>query len=50
MLYEVITAEVIWAGKVLALGMGVRFVEMSDEDRQFISDAVFRLLNDTNLQ
>jgi Tfp pilus assembly protein PilZ len=45
-----VIAEVIWAGKVLALGMGVRFVEMSDEDRQFISDAVFRLLNDTNLQ
>ena len=45
-----VIAEVIWAGKVLALGMGVRFVEMSDEDRQFILDAVSRLLNDTNLQ
>jgi uncharacterized protein (TIGR02266 family) len=45
-----VTAEVIWAGKVLALGMGVRFVEMSDEDRQFISDAISRLVNDTNLQ
>ena len=45
-----VIAEVIWAGKVLALGMGVRFVEMSDEDRQFISDAVSRFLNDTNLQ
>ncbi len=45
-----VIAEVMWAGKVLALGMGVRFVEMSDEDRQFISDAVSRLLNDTNLQ
>ena len=45
-----IIAEVMWAGKVLALGMGVRFVEMSDEDRQFILDAVSRLLNDTNLQ
>jgi len=45
-----ITAEVIWAGKVLALGMGVRFVEMSDEDRQFISDAVSRLLNDTDFK
>jgi hypothetical protein len=45
-----VIAEVIWAGKVLALGMGVRFVEMSDEDRQFISDTVSRFLNDTNLQ
>jgi hypothetical protein len=45
-----VIAEVIWAGKVLALGMGVRFVEMSDKDRQFISDAVSRLLNETNLQ
>lgn len=45
-----VVAEVVWAGKVLALGMGVRFVEMSDEDRQFISDAVSRLLNSTNLK
>ena len=45
-----VIAEVIWAGKVLALGMGVRFVEMSDEDRQFISDTVSKLLKDTNLQ
>ena len=45
-----VIAEVIWASKVLALGMGVRFVEMSDEDRQFISDAVSRLVDDTNLQ
>ena len=45
-----VIAEVIWAGKVLALGMGVRFVEMSDEDRQFISDAVSRLLNDTDFK
>jgi hypothetical protein len=45
-----IIAEVIWAGKVLALGMGVRFVEMSDEDRQFIADTISRLLNDINLQ
>jgi hypothetical protein len=45
-----VIAEVVWAGKVLSLGMGVRFVEMSDEDRQFISDAVSRLLNGTNLQ
>jgi len=45
-----VIAEVIWAGKVLALGMGVRFVEMSDEDRQVISDAVSKLLKDTSLQ
>lgn len=45
-----IIAEVIWAGKVLALGMGVRFLEISDEDRQFISDTVSQLLNDTNLK
>ena len=44
-----IRAEVIWAGKVLALGMGVRFLEMSDKDRQFISDAVSRPLYDTEL-
>jgi hypothetical protein len=44
-----VIAEVIWAGKVLALGMGVRFLEMSDEVRQVISDAVSRLQNDTNL-
>ena len=45
-----IIAEVIWAGKVLALGMGVRFLEISDEDRQFVSDTVSQLLNDTNLK
>ncbi|MGD8916749.1 MAG: PilZ domain-containing protein [Syntrophobacterales bacterium] len=45
-----IMAEVIWAGKVLALGMGVRFLEISDEDRQFISDIVSQLLNSTNLK
>ena len=45
-----IIAEVIWAGKVLALGMGVRFLEIADEDRQFISDTVSQLLNDTNLK
>jgi hypothetical protein len=45
-----IIAEVVWAGKVLALGMGVRFVEISEVDRQFISDTVSRLLNDTSLQ
>ena len=44
-----VVAEVIWAGKVLALGMGVRFVEISDEDRRFISDTVSKLLSDTNL-
>jgi c-di-GMP-binding flagellar brake protein YcgR len=45
-----IIAEVIWAGKVLALGMGVRFLEISDEDRQFIADIVSQLLNSTNLK
>ena len=44
-----ITAKVIWAGKVLALGVGVHFVEMSDQDRQFISDAVSKLLSDTGM-
>lgn len=45
-----VIAEVIWAGRVLALGMGVRFVEISDQDRQFISDTVSKLLSDTNLE
>ena len=44
-----ITAKVIWAGKVLALGVGVHFVEMSDQDRQIISEAVSKLLSDTGL-
>ena len=44
-----ITAEVIWAGKILALGVGVHFIEMSDQDRQFISDAVSKLLSDTGM-
>ncbi len=41
-----ITAKVVWAGKVLALGMGVRFVEISEKDRQFISETVSKLLSD----
>ena len=44
-----ITAEVIWTGKVLALGMGVRFVEITDEDRRFISQTVEALLSGANL-
>lgn len=44
-----IAAKVIWAGKVLALGVGVHFVEMSEQDRQFISDAVSKLLSDTGM-
>ena len=44
-----IIAKVVWAGKVLALGVGVHFVEMSDQDRQFISDAVSKLLSDTGM-
>jgi predicted methyltransferase len=43
-----ITAEVMWAGKVLALGMGVRFVEISDKDLQFISRTVSEELGDNN--
>jgi hypothetical protein len=41
-----ITAEVIWTGKVLALGMGVRFVEISDKDRQYIYDTVSELIEE----
>ncbi|MEJ2233366.1 MAG: PilZ domain-containing protein [Syntrophobacterales bacterium] len=44
-----ITAEVIWAGKVLALGVGVHFVEMSDQVRQFIAETVSKLLSDTGM-
>lgn len=32
-----ITAKVVWASTDLALGMGVRFVEISEKDRQFLS-------------
>ena len=45
----IITAKVIWAGKVLALGVGVHFIEMSDQDRQFISDTVSKLLSNTSI-
>ena len=44
-----ITAEVIWTGKVLALGMGVRFIEISAEDREFISRIVEDHLGGANL-
>jgi hypothetical protein len=44
-----ITAEVIWTGKVLALGMGVRFIEISAEDRQFISQIVEDYLGGAHL-
>ena len=44
-----ITAKVIWAGKVLALGVGVHFVDMSDQDRQFIAEAVSKLLSKTGM-
>ncbi len=43
-----ISAEVVWAGKVLALGMGVRFIEISESDRQFISSAVLEQLGENN--
>jgi hypothetical protein len=45
-----ISAQVMWTGKVLALGVGVHFVEMSDQDRQFISEAVSKLLSDTGME
>ena len=45
-----ITAEVVWAGKVLALGMGVRFIEMSDKARQFIEKAVSELFGDSEAE
>ena len=45
-----ITAEVVWAGKVLALGMGVRFVEISDEDRQFIAKTISDLVDDSQAE
>ena len=35
-----ITALVVWAAKVLPLGMGVRFVEISEQDSQYILSAV----------
>jgi hypothetical protein len=35
-----VTALVVWAAKVMPLGMGVRFVEISEEDSQFICNAV----------
>lgn len=35
-----ITGLVVWAAKVLPLGMGVRFVEISEEDSQFLCNAV----------
>ena len=41
-----ITAEVIWTGKVLELGMGVKFVEISDEDHQYIDRTVSELLRE----
>ena len=34
------SAEVVWVGKVLQLGMGVQFVEISEEGRNLISKAV----------
>jgi hypothetical protein len=36
--------EVMWTGKVIKLGMGVRFKEISDEDREYISKAVLNHL------
>ena len=35
-----VIAEVAWTGKVLQLGMGVRFMIISHEDRQFLSAMV----------
>ena len=45
-----ITAEVVWAGKVLALGMGVRFVEISEEDRQYIEKTISDLLDESETE
>lgn len=45
-----ITAEVVWTGKVLALGMGVRFIEISEEDRQFIARTIADLLGDSEAE
>jgi hypothetical protein len=35
-----ITAEVLWKDKVVPLGMGVRFVEISENDCQFLYNVV----------
>jgi hypothetical protein len=40
-----ITAEVVWTGKVFALGMGVNFVDISDADRHLIAEIVSRRFN-----
>ena len=41
-----IAAEVVWTGKVFALGMGVNFVEISDTDRDFIAEIVSKRFNE----
>ena len=35
-----VIAEVDWTGKVLQIGMGMRFIVISHEDRQFLSEVV----------
>jgi hypothetical protein len=35
-----ISAEVTWAGEILPLGMGVRFLEISEEDKELINAEV----------
>jgi len=35
-----ITAEVLWKGKVVPPGIGVRFVEISEDDSQFLYNVV----------
>ncbi len=35
-----ITAEVVWADKGLSPGMGVRFAEISEIDRRFLTDTI----------
>jgi hypothetical protein len=35
-----ISAEVTWAGEILPLGMGVRFLEISEEDKDLIDTEV----------
>ncbi len=38
------TVEVLWTGMVIQLGMGVRFIKISDQDRYYISQAVAEYL------
>ena len=35
-----VIAEVVWTGRVLQLGMGIRFMVISNKDRQFLATIV----------